>query len=41
MIIIDLQILDTCSNPNIAVKATMKGLVSADQTCIKSPLLLG
>uniref|UniRef100_A0A2S2NB83 Receptor ligand binding region domain-containing protein n=1 Tax=Schizaphis graminum TaxID=13262 RepID=A0A2S2NB83_SCHGA len=38
---ISLQILDTCSNSNRAVKATMKGLVSADQTCIKSPLFLG
>jgi hypothetical protein len=36
-----LQILDTCSNSNKAVKATMKGLVSAEQTCIKPPLLLG
>ncbi|XP_025206748.1 uncharacterized protein LOC112602728 [Melanaphis sacchari] len=39
---INLQILDTCSNSNRAVKATMKGLVSVDdQTCIKSPLFLG
>ncbi|XP_022172162.1 uncharacterized protein LOC111034998 [Myzus persicae] len=38
---ISLQILDTCSNSNRAVKATMKGLVSAEQTCIKSPLFLG
>lgn len=36
-----LQVLDTCSNANAAVKATMKGLVSAEQTCVKSPLLLG
>ncbi|VVC31521.1 Periplasmic binding protein-like I,Receptor, ligand binding region [Cinara cedri] len=38
---ISLQILDTCSNLNKAVKVTMKGLVSAEQTCIKSPLFLG
>lgn len=38
---IGLQVLDTCSNSNRAVKATMKGLVAAEQTCIKSPLLLG
>lgn len=38
---IGLQVLDTCFNSNRAVKATMKGLVSAEQTCIKSPLLLG
>lgn len=39
--LLGLQILDICNNPNRAVKATMKGLVSADQTCIKSPLFLG
>ncbi|XP_050536387.1 uncharacterized protein LOC126902809 [Daktulosphaira vitifoliae] len=38
---INLQILDTCSNTNKAVKATMKGLVSAEQTCLKPPLFLG
>lgn len=39
--LIGLQVLDTCSNSNRAVKAAMKGLVSAEQTCVKSPLLLG
>ncbi|XP_050436197.1 uncharacterized protein LOC126842975 isoform X2 [Adelges cooleyi] len=38
---ISLQVLDTCSNANRAVKVTMKGLVSAEQTCLKSPLFLG
>lgn len=35
------RILDTCSQPEEAVKAAMRALVSSDQTCLHPPLFLG